>query len=63
MRESMKRVIAGIGSVLAIMPSTNYASFIPRQTPSERMSSNWGRAGDHLRHAISQFANGQAQQK
>ena len=58
-----KNLIAGIGSLLAIFPNTNYAQFVPKQTASERMRSHWENTGRHISVAMNQFNNEQTKQK
>lgn len=55
MRKKTKLFLFGIGSVLDIMPRTDFWRFIPQQTPEERMRQDWERVGQSLWRAVGQF--------
>lgn len=59
MKRRASGFITGVGSLLAIMPGTDYAQFIPKQSASERMRSHWEKAGQHLRTGIQQYEHEQ----
>jgi len=63
MKSLTKNVLAGLGSLLAICPSTNYAQFIPKQTATERMFSHWENTGNHISNSANRFGNEQSEQK
>jgi hypothetical protein len=63
MNHKVKNILKGVGSVMDIMPSTDYSRFVPKETASERMQGHWARAGQHLQRAIDRFAYEQEKKK
>ncbi|SMN01967.1 hypothetical protein SPONL_281 [uncultured Candidatus Thioglobus sp.] len=63
MKSLAKNFLAGIGSLLAIFPSTNYAQFIPKQTATKRMRSHWENTGNYISSSTDRFGNEQSEQK
>lgn len=58
-----KRFLAGFGSIFAIMPSTNYADYLPSHDAKERMDAYWQDTGKHLRIALTQYEQDQTAHK
>lgn len=52
-------ILRGIGSVVNISPRTDYARFVPKQTPNERISQSWEKTGQRIETAMKRFDNGQ----
>jgi len=55
MKDSLKNILRGIGSLLVIMPSTpapNYSRFLPQGTPEERLRSVWEQVGKDISTAM-----------
>ena len=50
----MKAFLVGFGSAISVYPATNYAQFVPRATPEERMRGHWEQVGSQLRAAMEQ---------
>lgn len=63
MQSLTKNILAGVGSLLTIFPSTNYAQFIPKETATERMRSHWENTGGYISKSIERFDNEQPKQK
>ena len=55
MNKHLKSLLIGAGSVLAIYPSTNFASYVPPGSSSERMRGYWEQAGSHLYAALTEY--------
>lgn len=55
MRKNFENLMKGIGSVMDIMPYTDYKSLVPKMTARERMQRHWERTGRHLQRAINRF--------
>jgi hypothetical protein len=54
-------MIKGVGSVVDIMPSTDYLRFVPKGTPEERMRATWQRVGNSIRNAMGHYTYEQQQ--
>ncbi len=50
-----KAIISGIGSLLAIFPSTNYDMYVPKKSDGDRIKSHWEQTGSHLRAAMGKY--------
>ena len=59
MTQQIRNIIKGIGSVMVIMPYTDYRRFVPKDTPQDRMRKHWERTGKYLKHAIESFTDEQ----
>lgn len=59
MNKKWKIFISGMGSILAIYPSTNYAEFMPKGNANDRIRSHWVRAGSHIQSSMNRFADDQ----
>ena len=55
MDAKFNNILVGIGSMLVIMPSTDYASFVPRKTSQERLQNNFNRVGSRFYRAAQQI--------
>lgn len=59
MTQSMKKFLAGMGSIMDVYPNTRYDQYIPKQSAEERMRSHWENTGNHIRKAIGDFEHEQ----
>lgn len=62
MKNSIKNILQGAGSILDIMPSrepVDYSKFVPHGTPEERMRETWDRVGYSLKIAMDLYADEQ----
>lgn len=59
MNKAFDNILAGFGSVLAIMPTTDYMRFVPKQTPYQRMQSHFEHVGSSFHRAIGRWENEQ----
>lgn len=55
MKSSTKSFLAGIGTALAIYPSSDYSQFVPKESASERMNQNWAKTGNYIRTAMAEY--------
>jgi hypothetical protein len=60
MKLKTKNILRGVGSLIDIMPRSNFRRYVPPRDAAERMRGHWQRAGDYLRRAVTQFQNEQA---
>lgn len=57
MNKKMKNFLKGVGSVMDIAPSKDYAQLVPKVSPQERMRDHWARTGKAIQEASKRFAN------
>ncbi len=50
-----KTFFVGIGSVIAIYPSTSYSSYVPQNNPEDRIRDCWKKTGLQLRSALADY--------
>ena len=46
-----------MGSILEIMPFTDYSRFVPKESDEDRMRAIWVQVGNDLRCAIDQYSD------
>lgn len=63
MNKHLKSFLIGAGSVVAVFPSTNYASFVPKGSSAERIRSYWEQTGQQLRYALKEYQDQQDAEK
>jgi len=56
MRQNFENLMKGIGSVMNIMPYTDYSRFVPKMTAKQRMQRHWERTGVRLQRAFNRFS-------
>ena len=59
MKPKTKNILRGIGSLIDIMPRSNFRRYVPPRNGADRMRGHWQRAGNSLRRAVTQFQNEQ----
>ena len=59
MEKLVSNILAGVATVLAIFPRTDYGRFVPSGNVEDRMRGHWERVGGHFKKAM-QVADEQA---
>lgn len=60
MKDRVRNILAGMGSVLAIMPSGTVSSVsTPRKSDAQNLANDWQKVGHDLRVAMGQVDNEQ----
>jgi phosphopentomutase len=52
MEKLTSRLLAGVATVLAIFPQTDYSRFVPSRNVEDRMRGHWERVGGHFKKAM-----------
>ena len=55
MSTHLKAFFVGIGSVIAIYPSTSYSNYVPQNNPEDRIRDCWEKTGLQLRSALADY--------
>lgn len=63
MTKKVRNLLRGVGSVIDIVPNTDFREFVPRQSQAERMYGHWVKAGQSIRSAVTQVRDGKKIQK
>jgi len=59
MNKKSLNIIAGVASILSILPATDYTRFVPQRNAESRMRGHWARTGNLIENAAYRYSHEQ----